>query len=210
MSVDPRRVLDDAARQRTACELLPRGGGLVKGTLLRVEQGGVVISAAEHHFTGGEDVRVWFSCDGKAWTFEASVVRAGVPVPDRGRGGLLLGFIDAFSVAAGANEGSGRVVALLPPGGGPISLVDPPARLLHLAVGGAAFTLPADYRLVFVESGRVRVRLAAPGHQPITAEARVRALSPGEDYLVYDLGFEQVEDPEGWRVVVEALQRTLE
>jgi hypothetical protein len=209
MSVDPRRLLDDAARQRTACELLPRGGGLVRGTLIRVETGGVVLSTGDHRFTGGEDVRVWFAADGQAWTFEASVVRVGVPVPDRGRGGVLLGFIDRFAPAQGASEGTGRVAALLPPGGAPVSLLDPPARLLHLAVDGAAFTLPSDFRLVFVESGQVRVRLAAPGGEPVTATARVRALSQGDTHLVYDLAFVHVSDPEHWRDVVEALSATL-
>lgn len=209
MPVDPRRLLEDAARERVRCELLPRGGGLVEATLIRVESGGVVLTAPEGRFTGGEDVRAWFAHEGKAWTFEASIVRAGVPVPDRGRGGILLGFIDGFAPATGAGEGSGRIVALLPPGGAPISLLEAPARLLHLAVDGAAFTLPADYQLHFVESGVVRVRLAAPGRGPVTAHARVRALSPGEGYLVYDLAFEHVSDPEGWRDVVESLSDTL-
>ena len=100
-------------------------------------------------------------------------------------------------------------MALLPPGGAPISLLESPARLLHLAVDGAAFTLPSDYQLHFVESGIVRVRLAAPGRGAVTAHARVRALSPGEGYLVYDLAFEHVSDPEGWRDVVESLGATL-
>lgn len=209
MSVDPRRVLDDAARQRTACELLPRGGGLVRGTLIRVETGGVVLSTGDHRFAGGEDVRVWFAADGQAWTFEASVVRVGVPVPDRGRGGVLLGFIDRFLPAQGASEGTGRVAALLPPGGAPVSLLDPPARLLHLAVDGAAFTLPKDFRLVFVESGNVRVRLATSGGEPVTATAKVRALSKGDAHLVYDLAFVHVSDPAHWRQVVEALSATI-
>ena len=209
MAIDARRMLEDAARERARCELLPRGGGLVEGTLIRVEAGGVVLTTSQTRFSGGEDVRCWFAHDGKAWTFEASVVRAGVPVPDRGGGGILLGFIDGFAAAMGAGEGSGRVIALLPPGGAPISLLARPARLLHLAVDGAAFTLPADHQVHFVESGVVRVKLGAAGRAAVTAHARVRALSPGEGYLVYDLVFEHVSDPEGWRDVVEALAATL-
>ena len=96
MAVDARRVLDEASRDRVRCELMPRAGGLVDATLIRVESGGVVVYALDGRFVGGEDVRVWFSHEGRAWSFEASIVRVGVPIPTRGRGGLLLGFIDCL------------------------------------------------------------------------------------------------------------------
>jgi hypothetical protein len=211
MTSDPRRVLSDAAQDRVPCEILPRQGGMVRASLVRVEKGGVVLTVPARRFSGGEDVRVWFAHGGRAWTFEASVIRAGVPVPDRSQDGILLGFLDRFSEGGPQVEGgqTGRLLELVPPNGPAISLLTAPARLVYLAMDGAAFTMPASFKLVWVQAGKVRVRLGAAGLPPISVSARVRYLSPEESYLLYDLHFEDVEDPDAHRRIVEALSSEL-
>lgn len=211
MSLDPRRLLDDAAQERAACELLPRRGGVVRATFVRVERAGVVLTTTNRALSAGDDLRAWFALGGRSYSFEASVVRVGVPVPDRSAHGVLLGFIDGFTEGAAASPGadSGRSFCLLPPSGGAISLLDRPAQVVHVGVSSASFTLPADFKLVFVQSGRLQVEVATPGAPPARALATVRALSPGEGYLLYDLHFVEVEDPQAWREAVEALARTL-
>jgi hypothetical protein len=211
MALDPRRILDDAAQERVACELMPRRGGLLRASLLRVEKGGVVLSVPERGLGPGDDLRVWFALGNRSYSFEASVVRVGVPVPARGGDGVLLGFIDAFAEGRPPSGGGagGRTFALLPPSGRGISLLDGGATVLHLGVEGATFTLPADVKVVFVESGRVTVQLGMPGMAPAQASAQVRALSRGDGYLLYDLHFVEVEETERWREVVGALARSL-
>jgi hypothetical protein len=211
MTLDPRRLLDDAAQERVVCELLPRRGGVVRATLVRVERSGVVVTTAARAVTAGDDLRVWFPLRGDTFTFEASVVRVGVPAPDRSADGVLLGFIDGFQRSAPAVHGaeSGRSFSLLPPSGRAISLLDPPAAVVHIGAAGATFTLPADFKLVFVQSGRVQVEVGVPGVPPALARAEVRALSPGDGYLLYDLHFVEVEDPDAWRAAVEALAKSL-
>ena len=205
MKPDPRRMLDDAAQRRLGCELLPRGGGMVAAQLVRVERGGVVVTAPHKRFAGGEDVRVWVNVDGQAWTFEASVIRAGVPVPDRSQDGLLLGFIDRFVPLGAAASDDGRVLALVPPRGAPVSLLHSPAQLLALSVEGATFAMPSSFKLIFVESGTLQARIAAPGVATQHVRARVQALAPGDGHLLYELRFEQADDPEGLRQAVDAL-----
>ena len=160
-------------------------------------------------FVGGEDVRGWLRVNGVSWTFEASVIRAGVPVPDRSQDGVLLGFIDRFMEAAPAYAEGGRLVELLPPSGAPVSLLTPPAHLIHLAVDGASFSLPASTKLLWVEQGKVSLRLGVPGREPVLVSGRVRALASTDQQLLYDLVFEGVEDPVAHRIVVEALGSTV-
>jgi len=210
MKPDPRRMLEDAAQRRLHCELLPRGGGMVAAQLVRVDRGGLVVTAPLRRFVGGEDLRVWVNLDGQAWTFEASVIRAGVPVPDRSQDGLMLGFIDRFQALGTAASGDGRLLALVPPRGAEVSLLSPPAQLVHINVEGATFAMPSSFKLIFVESGTLGFRIGAPGIQPIHGRARVQALAPGDGHLLYELRFEQVDEPELLRQAVEALSGAAE
>ncbi len=207
MSTDPRRILEEAASRRLACELLLRRGGWARGTVVRVEKGGLVVSSPGRRFQGGEDVRVWLAIDEHPYTFEASVIRVGVPLPDRSQDGLLLGFIDRWSEGpAQAPVARDRALELLLPSGPPVSLLNPPAGLVELSMEGLAFTMPSSFKLIFVENGAVGVRLAAPGLAPTEISARVETLAPGEGYLLYGLRFEGVTDPEAHRRAVEALR----
>ncbi|MFM2245035.1 MAG: hypothetical protein RL071_1109 [Pseudomonadota bacterium] len=210
MKPDPRRMLEEAAQRRIACELLLRGGGMVAAQLVRVERGGVVVTAPLQRFAGGEDVRVWVNLDGQAWTFEASVIRAGVPVPDRSQSGLLLGFIDRFQPLGAAPAEDGRVLALVPPRGQAVSLLHSPAQLLQLSVEGATFAMPSSFKLIFVESGTLQARIAAPGAPTIHVKARVHSFAPGDGHLLYELRFEQAEDPDGLRQAIDALAATVD
>lgn len=203
---DPRRVLRDAAERRVPCQVLPRDGVAVSGSLVRVEAAGVVVLLPGRRFQGGEDVRVWLALDGRACSFEASVIRAAVPVPDRSQDGVLLGFIDRWTegpVTPAALEEC--TIALLPPNGPAVSLLAPPVALVDVSLRELAFTVPASFHLVFVRDGTVRVRLGLPGRPPVELSARVQTLAPGEGALLYGLRFQEVDDPDALREIVEGL-----
>jgi hypothetical protein len=203
--MDPRRILEEAAQHRQACEIQVRGEGWVRGVVIRVERGGLVVTAADRRFVGGEDLRIWLAFESKFYRFQASVIRAGVPVPGRGQDGLLLGFIDNWAEAEARGGGGDHQVDLLPSNGPAISLLKAPVRLVDLAIDGLSFSVPDDFKLIFVESGAITVRLGARGTEAIEVAARVGDLSAGEGYRLYGLYFEGVEDPEKHRELVERL-----
>jgi hypothetical protein len=203
--MDPRRILEEAAEHRQACEIQVRGEGWVRGVVIRVERGGLIVTAADRRFVGGEDLRIWLAFESKFYRFQASVIRVGVPVPGRGQDGLLLGFIDNWAEAEARGGDGDHQVDLLPANGPAISLLKAPVRLVDLAIDGLSFSVPDDFKLIFVESGAITVRLGAGGTEPIEVAARVGDLSAGEGYRLYGLYFEGVEDPEKHRDLVERL-----
>jgi hypothetical protein len=207
--MDPRRILEEAAQQRQACEIQVRGEGWIRGQVVRVERGGLVITAQDRRFVGGEDLRVWLAIDAKYYTFHASVIRSGVPVPERSQDGLLLGFIDNWTISDSDTEErtQGHTVELVPINGPAISLLDAPVRLVELAIDGLSFSVPDEFKLIFVESGAITVRLGVQGTQPVDIQARVGDLSAGEGYRLYGLYFEGVEDAERHRSLVDELTR---
>ncbi len=208
---DPRRVLEQAAERRVTCEVLPRRGGWSRGQLLRVEPGGIVISVPGLHLSGGEDLRCWFNLDGTPRTFEASVIRTGVPLPDRSQNGVLIGFIDCWTQAETRSQADhGLDLRILPPNGPGISLLEGPGRLMELGVDTLSFTLPADHILVFVEGGGLLLGLAMPGEPQQQVGARVRSVVSSDTHLLYQLAVQDAEDPETFRRVVTALQRALD
>jgi len=209
VSLDPRRLLQQAAEQRVSCELLPRGGRWLSARVVRVEKSGVVLHCPGTRLVGGEDVRVWLRIDDAVYTFGASVLRAGVPVPDRSQHGLLLGFIEGFgltSAAGESGEGGGRSLELVPPSGPPVSLLEAPIRLVELTIRGLSFTVPEDFRLVFVQGGTVGIALAHPDGGKVHAEAVVDELVRGEGYLLYVMRFVSVDAPDRMPGVLGALQ----
>ena len=206
--MDPRRILEEAAQHRQTCQIQVRGERWIKGQVVRVERGGLVIVSDERRFVGGEDLRVWLNFELKQYTFQASVIRSGVPVPERNQDGLLLGFIDNWTESASESSGkAGYVVELVPANGPAISLLEAPVRLVELVIDGLSFTVPDDFKLIFVESGTATVRIAVPGSESLNIHARVGALSAGEGYRLYGLEFEKVEDPDAHRKVVDQLGR---
>ena len=208
MDIDPRRCLEDAASLRLVCEVLSRCGRCAQGKFLRVERGGAVLSISEGAFTGGEDIRVWFSMEGRQYTFEASVIRVGVPIPDRTQDGLLIGFIDRWStVDESANKADGHVIEVLPPNGPAISLRRHPIRMLDITVLGLSFAAPLDFNLVFVEQGTMSMRLGLSNTPTEEVSCRVSTLARGDDHLLYHVQFEAVPDPDLHRVIVEGLSR---
>lgn len=208
---DPRRILEHAAERRVPCEILPRTGGWSRGQLVRVEPGGVVVHAPELRVSGGEDVRCWFNLDGSPRSFEASVIRTGVPVPDRSQHGVLIGFIDGWTVGDDASAPDHDLeLSILPPNGPGISLLSGPGRLMELSVDGISFTLPADHILVFVEGAGTRLRLAMPGEPPQEVDARIGSVLTGETHVLYQVEVRGISDPESYRQLVTALQRAVE
>lgn len=205
---DPRRILQAASDARAAVEVLPRAGAVVRGQVVRVERGGVVLALGTSAPAAGTDVRVWLTVEGVAWTFEASVLRAGVPVPDRSQGGVLLGFIDGWRRAT--DGGAGRLVLLaLPPTGGAVSLVEGEVRIVDLHPDEWVVSAPSGFHLVFVEGGSLRLRLGAPDRPPMEVGAEVRELTYSHGHLLYRLGIREVEDAERYAAIVAALRAAL-
>ncbi len=204
---DPRRILEAAADARTGVEVLPRNGAAVRGQVVRVERGGVVLSLVGTPPAAGTDLRCWLTVDGAAWTFEASVLRAGVPVPDRSQGGVLLGFIDGWKRASGS--AADVILEALPPTGGAVSLVRGEVRIVELHPDEWTVSAPAGFPLVFVEGGSLRLRLGAPDGPPMDVGAEVHELTHGHGHLLYRLGIVEVGDPARYAEIVATLRRTL-
>ena len=209
--MDPRRILEEAAQHRQACEIQVRGEGWIRGQIIRVERGGLVVTAADRRFVGGEDARIWLAVESKYYTFQASVIRSGVPVPERSQNGLLLGFIDNWAESESRSpeskpeSSSGQMVELVPSNGPAISLLQDPVRLVDLAIDGLSFSVPDDFKLIFVESGSITIRMGLTGSDAVEVHARVADLSAGEGYRLYGLRFEGVDDPDRLRHLIDAI-----
>lgn len=204
---DPRRILEAAAESRSAVEVLPRGGGVLRGQLVRVERGGVVLAVVGSAPAAGTDLRCWLTVDGQSWTFEASVLRGGVSVPDRGQGGVLLGFIDGWRKTEA--DGGRLLLEALPPTGGPVSLTQGEVRLVDLHPDEWLVSAPSGFSLVFVEGGALRLRLGVPGRAPMEVGAEVRELTRSHGHLLYRLGITAVEDQARYGEIVAALRLAL-
>ena len=207
MSDDPRTVLDDAARRRLPCQVLPRGGTWTEGHFVRVDKAGVVVVVPGIGLSGGEDVRVWFAMEEQPRSFEAAVLRAGVPVPDRSQDGLMLGFIDSWkSETVNADVSQEVSFQILPPNGKGIDLIGGMGRLVELSASEMAFAIPHDIALKFVEGGEVAVHYKEGGaeHQVM---GTIRKLAPGEGHFLYALSFDSVENEKAHLEAIESLQR---
>lgn len=195
--LDPRRLLRDAAERRQALDVMVRGGPSLRGSVVRVEGGGVVVTVAGHRFNEGEDLRLRLTLDGRTYGFEACVLRIGVPVPDRSQDGLMLGYIDRWveeAATPAAPTAELARVELLPPNGPAVSLLAAPAHLLDLGPRELSFTLPGAYPLVFPTQSRVRLRLGIEGGPQVELMSRVRSLSPGDGAILYSLELCEVDD----------------
>lgn len=205
---DPRRLLESAAEQRLRVEILPRSGPAGHGQLVRLERGGVVVVCTPPPPAAGTDVRCWISVGGRSFTFEASVLRLGVPVPDRSQSGILLGFVDGFRPADG--EAGTLVLEALSPGGGVVSLHDAEVRIIDLQPEEWTISSPSASRVVFVEGGTLRLRLATPGRSPIEVGGVVRELSRSANHLLYRIGIEEVANAAEYRECLAAVRASLE
>lgn len=204
---DPRSILDDAARSRIACQILPRGGEWSAGHFVRVDKAGVVVVAPELNLSGGEDVRVWFSMEDEPRSFEAAVLRAGVPVPDRSQDGLMLGFIDGWKSEAIQKIKAGDThLKVLPANGQGLNLIGGDARLVEITTSEMAFAVPQRVALKFVEGGSVWVHYKE-GAAEHSVSGTIRKLAPVEGHFLYALHFDAVENEKGHLETVEALQR---
>jgi hypothetical protein len=205
---DPRRLLELAAEQRLTCEVLPRHGAWRRAQVIRVEKGGVVIRVSGTPLGGGVDVRCWIRIDGVPYRFEASVLRGGVPVPDRSQNGVLLGFLDGWQRV---DHAAGTLVLdVLPPNGSPVSLMDGEARIVDLGPSEWTVSAPTRFTLVFVEQGSVRLRLGVPDRPAMEVQARVHRLAHADGHLLYALHIERVGDPAAYQEIVDALRAALD
>ena len=194
MSLDPRRLMEEAARERAACELMARGGRGTSGRFVRVDRAGVVVVADDATFSGGEDLRVWFQLEGTAYTFSCSVLRVGVPVPDRSQAGLMLGFVDGFEQADAREVQAGMGITILPPTGRGLELLEGEVRVVELRAEELSFAVPRTETLKFLQGGEVRVRFTRPGRAEHLLSGEVTRLAPGEGHYLYSVRFTGVAD----------------
>lgn len=211
-SSSPKAILDEAARARSPCQLRVRGGPWCAASFVRVDKGGVVLTCPSHGLTGGDDVRVWFRHVERPYTFDASILRTNVPVPDRSAHGLLLGFIEGFAEDLPLEPGE-LSLEVLPSQGRGLELLGPSARIVELSIDEVSFVVDEEVALKFVAGGRVRMRFSGAGDE-VVANARVQTLSRGDHHYLYGLSFEDVPSQEEHVRVVAAfraaLQRTAE
>ena len=200
--VDPRRILERAAETRVPCEVLPRGnaraeGEWQRGLILRVERGGVVVRLARAP-DQGTDVRVWITVDGTSWTFEASVLRVGVPVPDRSQDGVLLGYLADFREAPRTGHAALAIELLPPNGAAPVPLEGSGAHMVDLSPTACIVSLPREFPVVLAVQADVNLRVTLSDRAPIALTARVAGLAQGETHLVYTLHVLRVQDAQRW------------
>ncbi|MED5369530.1 MAG: hypothetical protein VX899_00825 [Myxococcota bacterium] len=210
---DPRTLLDKAAQQRQPLKLRSKAGEWVSARVVRVEKGGVVVALEKPRFTSGEDLRAWISVDGTPYTFSASVLRDGVPIPDRSRAGLLLGYLEGFEEgrpeprSKGSAKTNSAQIEVLPAAGRGLRLLGGDVRLVELSVKQLAFAVPQRIALKFVEGSSVRVRMRTEQGVVCVAEGEIRRLVRDEGHYLYGLHFTQVQDPALHLQVVSALVR---
>lgn len=205
---DPRRILERAAEERVFVEVVPRGGAWTRAAVVRVERGGVVLAFPGASPAAGTDLRCWLRLAGDAFTFEASVLRAAVPVPDRTQGGALLGFLDGFRRAEAPH--GGIVIEALPATGGAVSLVDGRVRIVEIDARAWSVAAPAEFQLVFAHRGTLRLRLGTADRAPMEVEAVVSSVSRGDAEILYGLTIGAVEDRDRYAELVEAVRGYVE
>jgi hypothetical protein len=205
--MDPRTTLDNAAQQRLACQVMPVGGGWTDGVFVRVDKAGVVVVAPGIGLKGGEDVRVWFSLDETSCSFEASVLRAGVPVPDRSQDGLMLGFIDGWKEQRESEIEVDRALELviIPANGSGLDLVSGECKLVDISASELTFTVASGVALKFLEGGEVRVKLGVDGNV-LMASGVVKKLAPSAGHFLYGLEFVDIQDEVGHLKAIEAFR----
>lgn len=205
--MDPRTTLDNAAQQRLTCQVMPVGGVWTDGVFVRVDKAGVVVVAPGIGLKGGEDVRVWFSVDETSCSFEASVLRSGVPVPDRSQDGLMLGFIDGWKEQQEVNFKLDRALELviIPANGRGLDLVGGDCKLVDISASELTFTVASGVALKFLEGGEVGVQLVVDGAS-LMASGVVKKLAPTAGHFLYGLEFIDVQDETGHLKAVEAFR----
>jgi hypothetical protein len=194
-----------AADSRVRCDILLQKGGWCEGRVIRAENAGLVILAPG--LQSGADVRVLLSVEGRSYTFEASVIRTGIPVPDRSQHGVVLGFIQGWRRAD--EGGRGLVLELLPAIGGVVSLMGGEVQLIELQPALWTVAASAGSWFVLAEQGQVRLRMGLPGQSPVELVARVQSVSRSDAHLLYALKIEQVGSPDRYREVLAGFQSTL-
>jgi hypothetical protein len=215
---DARRNLEEAVRDRRACRLSRPGGEWLPGTLCRLEAAGLVCDVPGHGLRGGEEVRLWYEEGGRPVHFEACVLRTGVPVPERGPSGLLLGFLAEWNVVATpatqtpgapaqqASIAARPVLEVVLPHGAPLSLLSSPFRIVEAALDRLEIEVPRTFTVVFPDNGLLRLRLGADASGVHEVRGRVRRITGGDAHLLYSIELEGVERQEAHQRAIPALK----
>jgi len=176
-----------------------------------MESAGVVVNVPGHDLWVGGETRLWLDHEGKSLRFQASVLRLGVAVPDRGPHGTLLGFLKPLEKAPAlepGQQGAPHLTVALP-GGSEIDLTRPPVQLIGVDINHLEFEVPADFTVMFPENGVLTLRLGDHGEVPHVVRARVERVVRGDAHLVYGITLEQVEDRARHHRAVRALRTVL-
>jgi len=203
-----RKTLEDAAHDRRACAVARPGAPWLAGVVCRLEPAGLVCDLPGHGVRVGEEVRLRLETDQRPVHLEATVLRVGVQVPERGPDGVMLGFLSSLPITEGADR-SGMLADVVLPGGSVVSLVDPPLHVVQLDPRRAAFEAPLAHTLVFPEGSVLRLRLGTEADGCHEVRARVVGVVVGEGHLLYTIEFEDVTHQERHHRVVSALRTAL-
>lgn len=172
-----------------------------------MEPNGVIVNVPGHGLRGGEEVRIWFEDQGGSRLYEATVLRTGVQVPDRGDTGLLLGFLSSVPAPVTAKPtGPIPVVEVRFATGAPLSLLSPPIDLMRLEVGYLEIQVPRQFTVVFANEGSLRLRVGVDAERATEAKGRVRLAATSDAHLMYRIDIEQIEDGEAWQRAVVAVR----
>ena len=205
---DPRELLEQAAESRQTLQLRSKDGEWVSGRVLRIERAGIVVALETPSFSSGEDVRAWITLEGQSYTFSASVLRSGVPIPDRSGAGLLLGYLDDFQADAPAPDKprtqTSNQIEVLPAKGRGLLLLGGDVRIVDLSVTQLAFAVPQSIALKFVQGSKVRVRFTPEGEPAYLVDGEIRRLVAGDGHYLYGLHFDGVQDAQHHLQVISA------
>lgn len=180
--------LEEAVAERRHCRLSQPGQQWLDAVLVRLDAAGLVCSVPGHDLRGGEEVRVALDdC-----YFEASVLRVGVPVPDRGSYGIMLGFLEEMEPSVRPPQAVAEILLA----GERLSLLDPPIRLVEVNGLRIDFEVPMSFTVVFPLQGHLRLRVGADGSSVCEVAARVERVIRGEERLLYVLALEGVDNAE--------------
>lgn len=187
-------TLEAAVRRRDAFRLSRDGRRWIAGSFVRMDESGLVCRLPKHDLRGGEAVRLLCEAAEEMLALRATVLRCGVPIPDRGAQGIALGFLSAQAPVQ-LERPAGVDARLVLSGGVCISLIHSELRLLDLGPDGLQLEAPRQHGLVFARDAELEIRLVQ-GEEHTSARLRIESISQTRSSQVYSASWIDVADQE--------------
>ncbi len=207
---DWRRRLEDAVRDRAAIQVGRAGRPLRDAVPVRGEAAALLCSVPGHDLHGGEEIVIVIVGGGEPCHLRGTVLRCGVPVPDRGSHGVLLGFLQPAAEPPAPDAAPPAVVLeALVSGGRRIALTAPPWRVVGLSAHQLQLQVPRDFSVVFPVHGALHLRIGASAAAVHGVRGRVETQSTTDTHLLYGVQLDEVEDHQAHAAVVAAVRVAL-